>query len=116
MLANGRSLPQIAMNQNCSNSNIGRVTSQYQSFVWIEVYQNLIRGQYILQLFKCCLFLIFPLPGCCLLCQAVERLCHAGQIRDELPVELYCVQDIPHWVERIGTYHDDIWVLCRSDE
>ena len=83
----------IAMNQDCSNSNVGRVTSQYQSFVWIEVYQNLIRGQYILQLFKCCLLLIFPLPGCCLLCQAVERLCHAGQVRDELPVELYWAQE-----------------------
>ena len=79
----------IAMNQDCSSSNVGRVTSQYQSFVWIEVYQNLIRRQYILQLFKCCLLLIFPLSGCCLLCQGVERLYHAGQVRDELPVELY---------------------------
>ena len=61
---------------------------QYQSFIWIKVYQNLIRGQHILQLFKCCLFLVSPLPGCCLLCR-VERLCHDGQVRDELPVELY---------------------------
>ena len=78
-----------AMNQDYSNSNIGCVTSQYQSFVWIKVYQNLIQGQYILQLFKCCLLLIFPLPGCSPLCQALERLCHAGLVRDELPVELY---------------------------
>ena len=78
----------IAMNQDCSNSHVGRVTSEYQNFVWIEVYQNLIRQQNIFQLFKCCLFLIFPLPGCCLLCQVVERFCHAGQVRDELPIEL----------------------------
>ena len=83
----------IAMNQDCSNSYVERITSQYQRFVWFEVYQNWIRGQYILQLFKCCLFLIFSLPRCCLLCQSVERLCHAGQVRDELPVELYWAQE-----------------------
>ena len=75
-----------AMNQDCSNSNVGRVASQYQSFVCVpELDPTTVHSSTVQMLPVPHL----PLSGCCLLCQAVERLCHAGHVRDELLVELY---------------------------